>query len=864
MAELTPMMRQYLTIKEEHPDALLFFRLGDFYEMFFDDAITASRELELTLTGRDCGLPERAPMCGVPWHAADGYIARLVERGYKVAVCEQTEDPALVKGLVKRAVVRVVTPGTVSDLNALNERRNNYIAAVHMTGSRAGIAWCDVTTGEFWARVLQDPARELREALTMIAPSEVVTSAKEAVNKAVDTFIAEVPASRFAAKAARDRLLDHFAVDHLGALGVTQSEAPATAAAGALLSYLNDMQKAALKHITKLTLVAGHDAMPLDQATRRNLELTEGLRSRSVQGSLLGLMDKTVTAMGARQLRAWVEQPLVRLDSILARQAKVAALYQNSVLCEELALSLKQVYDMERLLSRVSYGTLNARDCVALRRTLEQLPQVRALLSSLPEPRLQPLLAQLDPLPEMTDLLARAIEDDPPLSTQEGGIIRDGYSEDLDQVRGAAREGAQWLTDLEAREREATGIKNLRVQYNRVFGYYIEVTKSNYALVPDRYIRRQTLANVERFTTEELRDLERRVLGAQGEAVTLEAQLFDSVREALLGALPELQRTAQGLKAVDALLSLARVAREYGYVRPTINTDGTTDIVDGRHPVVERMLGEGGFVPNDTHMNPQDKRMLIVTGPNMAGKSTYMRQTALIVLMAHMGSFVPASSADVPLVDAVFTRIGATDDLAGGQSTFMVEMTELAYILRTATRDSLVILDEIGRGTSTFDGLSIAWAAVEYLADTERSGAKTLFATHYHELSELEGVLPGVENHCVSVKEMGDEVIFLRKIVRGGADRSFGVHVARMAGVPRSVIARSREIQARLHASNINQNVIGRNILEKGGRRNEQVQLLEYGKTELVEELRTLDVLAMSPMDALNALFLLREKARKL
>ncbi|NLB39627.1 MAG: DNA mismatch repair protein MutS, partial [Clostridiales bacterium] len=471
MSELTPMMRQYLTIKEEHPDALLFFRLGDFYEMFFDDAITASRELELTLTGRDCGLPERAPMCGVPWHAADGYIARLVERGYKVAVCEQTEDPALVKGLVKRAIVRVVTPGTVSDLNALNERRNNYIAAVHPVGSRAGLAWCDVTTGEFLATVINDPAQELRAALNMIAPSEVVTSAPDLVKQAVDTFVAPYPAARFAAKAAREKVLAHFQVDNLGALGLTQSEAPATAAVGALLSYLDDMQKASLKHITSLHLVADSDAMPLDLATRRNLELTEGIRSRSVQGALLWLLDKTVTAMGARQLRAWVEQPLTRREPILVRQAQVAALYEQPVLCEELALSLKQVYDMERLLSRVSYGTLNARDCVALIRTLERLPQVRALLSSITEPHMQVVLDQLNPLPDILDLLTRAIEDDPPLSTTEGGIIRDGYSKELDEVRAATREGAQWLTDLELREREATGIKNLRVQYNRVFGY---------------------------------------------------------------------------------------------------------------------------------------------------------------------------------------------------------------------------------------------------------------------------------------------------------------------------------------------------------------------------------------------------------
>ena len=865
MAQLTPMMQQYMEVKQQHPDAIVFYRLGDFYEMFFDDALLASRELELTLTGRDCGLPERAPMCGVPYHAVDTYLPRLIAKGYKVAICEQTEDPTLAKGLVKREVVRVVTPGTVSDYATLNERANNFLCAVFISGKKAGLALCDVTTGEFYVRNLTDAGRDLPRALAAAAPSEIITNTPDALRGETDCFVQGYSPAAFSAGSAKERLLSHFAVGSLDALGLDGSMQPAIQAAGALLKYLSDTQMTDLKHILHLRLLSQSDTMPLDAGTRRNLELTQGLRGGTAYGSLLWLLDRTATAMGGRLLRSWVEQPLVKADAIRQRLQSVQALYDEPVTAEALLMHLGQVYDMERLLSRVAYKTIGPRDCLSLLRSLRQVPPVRQLLSDLSAPGIRQALSGMDPLPELAQLLEAAINPDPPLNLADGGVIREGYDARLDEYRAAATQGRQWLMDYEAREREATGIKNLKVQYNRVFGYAIEVTKSNYASVPADYTRKQTLANAERFVTEELRELERKITGAQAESLRLENELYAQVKETLLSNLPRLQETALGFKQLDALLSLSRVARENSYVRPAINETGRLYIKDGRHPVVEKTLSEQSFVPNDTDMDHEQHRVLILTGPNMAGKSTYMRQTALITLMAHIGSFVPAAEADIPLTDNIFTRIGAADDLAGGQSTFMVEMSELAYILRSATDKSLVILDEIGRGTGTFDGLAIAWAAVEYLADKKRSGAKTLFATHYHELSELEGSLEGVINCCVSVQEMGEEVIFLRKITRGGADKSFGTYVAKLAGVPRPVVARAMEIQARLEANNFNGNAIGKGILEKGrAGKKQQLHLFDTGKAELVEEIAKMDVLSMNPMEALNALFLLREKARTL
>ena len=863
MAELTPMMRQYLALKEENPDALLFFRLGDFYELFFDDAKTVSRELELTLTGRDCGLPERAPMCGVPWHAADGYIARLIARGYKVAIAEQTEEPAKGKTLVRREIIRIVTPGTLPDTGSLDQKENCFIASVYFAGNKAGAALCDVTTGEFFVRAFAEGEGALGGFLARHAPRELITSDPQRLGALFQGYLSQVRPEIFRPQRAREALLEHFEASSTQALGLDQADTLSIAPAGALIRYLGDTQRVALKHISRVKVLKKADTMPLSQAALRSLEISSALRGGG-HTHLLGVMDKTRTAMGGRTLKGWVEGPLADRERIEARLDCVQALRDDLALLEETGALLARVYDMERLLGKLSYMNLGPRDCLALLRSLETAPRARELLKGLPQPGMREVYDPLAPLPEVAGLLTRAIDPNAPVSLSDGGVIRSAYSAELDGARAAARDSRQWISDLEARERAATGIKNLKVQYNRVFGYYIEVTKSNYSLVPPRYARRQTLANAERYTTQELNDLEKKALGAADEIIRLENALYQAVLETLTENLVRMQNLAQGFKTLDALQSLARTALENRYVRPLINTEGRLKITGGRHPVVERALPEGSFVPNDTAMNGEE-RVLIITGPNMAGKSTYMRQTALIALMAHMGSFVPADHADIPLLDNVFTRVGAQDDLAGGQSTFMVEMTELADILRNATPRSLVILDEIGRGTSTLDGLSIAWAAVEYLADLKKSGALTLFATHFHELSRMEGTLGGVVNLSVLTKEMGDEVLFLHQIKRGGADKSFGVYVARMAGVPKGVVARARQILARLEASEITQDTIGQNILEgRGKRKNEQMALAEYGRAELVEELAALDVLQMSPMDALNALYLYKEKARNL
>lgn len=866
MAGLTPMMQQYMEVKSKYKDCILFYRLGDFYEMFFDDALTASRELELTLTGRDCGLSERAPMCGVPYHAVETYLDRLIEKGYKVAICEQMEDPALAKGLVQRDVIRVVTPGTVIESGMLDERSNNFLLSVCFSGEKAGLAFADVSTGEFFVHQVEDAGGTLADEVTRISPVEIIASdlirLREYVNRD-DLSMSERPGTTFQYQNASETLCKHFHLQDLSPLGLTDEYRLAAQAAGALMRYLDETQKNALEHITELRIYQGGDTMLLDRNTRRNLELTESLRSRTKKGSLLWLMDKTSTAMGGRLLRSWIEQPLVNREEILRRLDAVEEFTSQHVLTMTLSEELQGVYDVERLLSKVSYKSLNARDCLSLCASLKKVPGIRNLLSGAQSQGVQALYALLDPLEDLTGLLERAIHPDAPPVISEGGIIRDGYSAILDEYRSAATNGKQWIVDLEAKEREATGIKNLRIQYNRVFGYYIEVTKSYYDMVPMRYQRRQTLANSERYITPELREIEQKIVGAQEQSVRLELQLFTEIREKIAGEIVRIQHTAQGLKTLDALLSLAKVAVSNHYVRPEITQDGSLEIIEGRHPVVEQTMQEGGFVPNDAVMDQDQARMLIITGPNMAGKSTYMRQVALITLMAHLGSFVPAKSAKIPIVDRIFTRVGASDDLASGQSTFMVEMSETAYILRNATRHSLIILDEIGRGTSTFDGLAIAWAVVEYLCDPARVGAKTLFATHYHELSELEGHVEGVQNYCISVKEHGEDVIFLRKIVRGGADKSFGIHVARLAGVPHPVLVRAHEIQARLEVSDVNK--IGQNILEEGtARENEQVSLFDVGKTEIINELQNLDVMALTPIDAMNKLFLLREKARKL
>ncbi len=863
---LSPMMQHYLATKEQYPDTLLFYRVGDFYEMFFEDALTASKVLELTLTGKDCGLEERAPMCGVPFHAVSTYVTRLVESGYRVAICEQMEDPALAKGLVKRDVIRVVTPGTLTEFTAGGERKNHFLLAVCTDAKRAGAAWCDLSTGEFYARESTLNEKGLGQVMRSVAPGEIIANRPEDLEGLTKMPCRRTQDADWRAADARDMLLRHFAVGSLTALGLDGSRKEAVRAAGALLSYLSATQKNDLPHISALHVVQGDESMPLDDATRRNLELTEPLRQGGAKSTLLQVLDGTVTAMGARLLRAWVEQPLTQEKAILERLDAVEAFVNAPMEAQALRESLEKVYDMERLLTKVSYHSLNARDCLALSRSLGEVPSVSALLNAMDAASaLRGVTGRLDPCSELRDLLEKAVDPDAPLQITEGGIIREGYSKELDELKSIDRNAKQWLTDLEARERESTGIKNLRIQYNKVFGYYFEVTRSNYALVPAHYRRRQTLTNAERFTTDELEELEGKLNHTREKALRLENALFDEVRSRVAQELNRLQQTAQALKELDALLSLARSAVQRRYVRPQINSEGRIQIRGGRHPVVEASLPAGDFVPNDTLMDPGDRRMHIITGPNMAGKSTYMRQVALICLMAHMGSFVPADEADICLTDCVYTRVGASDDVSSGQSTFMVEMSEMAYILRNATDRSLVILDEIGRGTSTFDGLSIAWSAVEYLCDREKCGAKTLFATHYHELSELEGHLEGVVNFCVAVKEMGEEVLFLRKIRPGGADKSFGIYVARLAGVPRSVVARAQQIEARLEVQNSKQNSLGQNILTAGKNPvKKQVELTSYPQTEFIEEIKALDPLGMTPMDALNALFLLREKALKL
>ncbi len=867
MASVTPMMQQYLNLKEKYHDCIVFYRLGDFYEMFFDDAKLASHELELTLTGRDCGLPERAPMCGVPFHSAANYINRLVEKGYQVAICEQLTDPALSKGLVERDVVRIVTPGTILDPSVMNERENIFLLSVYFSNQSVGIAYTDVSTGEFYVEQINSGLNTIADVIARIKPTEVISNDLVTLHQYIsyDISMTEYEKGAFQKSRAREALLMHFRLQTLDSLGLNEEYDLAVSAAGALMQYLSETQKNALIHITQLRLTSGRKTMLLDRNTRRNLELTESLRSRTKKGSLLWLMDKTATAMGGRFLRTWVEEPLCDRKEIELRLNAVEALMNSHVMMMTLHDELRGVHDIERLLGRVAYGSVNARDCLALMNSFEKIPMLKECLSAIHSPLIDQVQRLINPLTDMTVLLNSAIDPDAPLSITEGGIIKNGYNELLDSYRLASTNGKQWLMDLEQKERQETGIKNLKILYNKIFGYYIEVTKSNYELVPLRYQRKQTLANCERYITPELHEIEQKIIGAQEQSLRLELQLFTAIRQEIAGHISVMQETAMGLKTLDALLSLAKVATEYRYVRPNMTDNGELNIDQGRHPVVEQTMAELAFVPNDTHMDMEDQRMLIITGPNMAGKSTYMRQVALITLMAHIGSFVPAAKADIPLVDRIFTRVGASDDLASGQSTFMVEMAETAYILRNATKDSLVILDEIGRGTSTFDGLSIAWAVVEYLCDANNIGAKTLFATHYHELSELEGRIKGVANYCISVKEHGEDVIFLRKIIRGGADKSFGIHVARLAGIPQKVLVRAHEIQARLEVSDINQNTIGQNILEENtGRANEQVGLFNYAQTELVEELQSIDVMALTPMDAINKLFLLREKARKL
>ena len=861
MASVTPMMQQYLDTKAEYKDCILFFRLGDFYEMFFDDARTASRELELTLTGKDCGLSERAPMCGVPYHAVDTYVEKLIERGYKVAICEQMEDPALAKGLVKRAVTRIITPGTVIEPAMLDEKANNFLLSICFVADRAGLAFADVSTGEFYVHEITQPETTLSDEVARISPMEIICNDQVKLRACLQREMqnaSEQPSAWFQLANATEALCRHFALNDLSPLGLSDEYKAGASAAGALMRYLSETQKNALEHMTSLRIYQGSETMLLDRNTRRNLELTESIRGRSRKGSLLWLLDKTSTAMGGRLLRSWIEQPLVDEAKINRRLDAVGEFAQEHVLTMTLAEELQGVYDIERLLSKVAYKSMNARDCLSLCASLQKVPKIRELLREAKSQAVEEIRDSLDTLPELTDLLTRAIHPDAPILITEGGIIRDGYSQMLDEYRAASTSGKQWILELEQKEREETGIRNLRIQYNRVFGYYIEVSKSYYEMVPARYIRKQTLANCERYMTPELKEIEQKIVGAQEQSTRLELQLFTEVREKIAEQIARIQKTAMALKSLDALLSLAKSAIEYHYVRPEMTQDGTLDIVEGRHPVVEQTMSEGGFVPNDTHMNADDCRMCIITGPNMAGKSTYMRQVALIALMAHIGSFVPAKEAKIPVTDRIFTRVGASDDLASGQSTFMVEMSETAYILRNATRASLIIYDEVGRGTSTFDGMSIARAIVEY-TNSRRIGAKTLFATHYHELTSMEQEYEGIVNYNIAAKKRGDSITFLRKIVRGSTDDSYGIEVAKLAGLPNEVIRRAREILASVESTA--KAVSAANAKDAPKKPDDGALTVDDCiNDQIITELKSVDLNTLSPLECMTFLFDLKKR----
>lgn len=880
MGEMTPMMTKYLETKQEYKDCILFYRLGDFYEMFFDDALIASKELEIMLTGKDCGMEERAPMCGVPFHAVEGYLTKLVSKGYKVAVCEQVEDPKLAKGLVKREVIRVVTPGTNMNMQSLEESKNNYLMCVAYTTTKIGLSVADVTTGDYYLTEVDDLKR-LMDELMKYEPSELICNEAFLVSGAdledlkgrLHISINPLEAHLFDDDGCKRLLLKHFRVNTLIGLGIEDFPV-GMVAAGALLQYLYDTQKTGLENFRHIYPYLTKKYMLLDSSTRRNLELTETLREKQKRGSLLWVLDKTKTAMGARTLRSYLEQPLTKKEDMEARLDAIEELNKNNVSRDEIREYLNPVYDLERLLTRITYKTANPRDLIAFRNSLEMLPHIRTVLKEFQAKELANCFKEIDALDDIYQLILQSIADEPPVTIREGGMIRDGFDENIDTLRSAKTDGKKWLAELEEADRERTGIKGLKIKYNKVFGYYFEVTNSYKELVPADYIRKQTLANAERYTTPKLKELEDTILNAEDKLQTLEYDVFCRIRDSISMEIDRIQSTAKAIARLDVFCSLALVAERNRYVRPKLNEKGIIDIKDGRHPVVEQMLSGDMFVANDTYLDNNKHCISIITGPNMAGKSTYMRQSALIVLLAQMGSFVPAKSADIGIVDRIFTRVGASDDLASGQSTFMVEMNEVANILRNATSNSLLILDEIGRGTSTFDGLSIAWAVIEHISNKKLLGAKTLFATHYHELTELEDKMHNVNNYCIAVKERGDDIVFLRKIVKGGADRSYGIQVAKLAGVPDMVIDRAKEIAEQLSDNDITQKVQSIAIETKGeGRTKKAVTYdeLDIGQISLfdtvtdedvIKELKELDITVMTPLDAMNTLYRLQGKLK--
>ncbi len=868
---LSPMMQQYLNLKEQYKDSLLFFRLGDFYEMFFEDALLASKELELTLTGRDCGLSERAPMCGVPYHAIDQYIARLLEKGYKVAICEQLTEPTKGQKIVERDVVRIITPGTVIEESLLDEKANNYICAMYKSGDNLGLSYCDVSTGEF-ASIMIDGGIYTKtiDELMRLKPSEILvnnemlmfSNENSDLIKIMKTAPYLLPDEDFDYVASKTNLKARFGDD----INIKEL---VVCSAGALLSYIISTQKNALEHINTFRIVSHDSFVKIDAATGRNLEITTTMRGGARKGSLLWLLDKTVTSMGARRLKKWLDEPLYSIDDINDRLNAVEEIKSKPILHQQIADDMKNIYDIERITTKISYDNLNARDCVSLRQSLGALPYIIDKISDFDSVLLSQIHNDFDDMSDIHDLLYKAISDNPPINMKDGGVIKDGYFEELDELRDISKNAKKHIVKMEIAEREDTGIKNLKIKYNRVFGYFIEVTNSNVDMVPYRYIRKQTLANAERYITDELNVLEERIMGAQEKSVKLEVQLFGEIKNALKGNIKRLQKAAELISAVDALQSFAKIATENNYVKPSLNDEGIINIKEGRHPVVEKSQEGKNFVPNNTYLNPDDNRFSIITGANMAGKSTYIRQVALITLMAHIGSFVPAHSAEICLVDKIFSRVGASDDLFMGQSTFMVEMTELANILKNATSRSLIILDEIGRGTSTFDGLAVAWSVVEYICDKSKLGAKTLFATHYHQLSEFEARVAGVKNYCVSVREQGEDIIFLRRIVRGGADKSFGIHVAKLAGVPQEVLDRANVIFERLEEADINHVAVsssheaGQMMNNKENYSQTQLDLtsmLSY--SDILNEIKEMDMTTTTPIDAFYILDRLKDKMK--
>ena len=878
MADFTPMMQKYLETKEQYRDCILFYRLGDFYEMFFDDAVTASKELELTLTGKACGQEERAPMCGIPYHAVDSYLNKLVSRGYKVAICEQMEDPKLAKGLVKRWVIRVVTPGTNLNTTGIDAEKNNYLLCIAFQQNSIGISAADVTTGDYYLTQVDD-LRKLNDEINKYEPAEIICNEAflvsgfdiEDLKGRQHICVNTLPANLFDEDACRNRLKKHFRVNSLAGMGIDDFT-DGMIAAGVLLQYLYDTQKTDMAHFTHLYPYLTNKFMLLDSSTRRNLELTETMREKIKRGSLLWVLDKTKTAMGGRMLRHDIEQPLIDKEEINKRLDSVEAFSKNPIARDEIREYLNPVYDLERLIGKISYGTANPRDLIAFRNSLEYLPAIKETLHDLNTGFIPEIEDELDDLQDLYKLIGDAIQDDPPVTVHEGNIIKDGYDADIDRLRSAKTDGKKWLAKLEADDRERTGIKNLKIKYNSVFGYYFDVTNSYKELVPPDYERKQTLVGSERYTTTRLKELEDTILNAEDRLYDSENAIFCGIRNRIAADIARIQLTARSVARIDVFSTLSLVAERNNYVRPSLNEKGVINIKAGRHPVVEQMMNGDMFIANDTYLDNSRHCVAIITGPNMAGKSTYMRQTALIVLLAQIGSFVPARSADIGIVDRIFTRVGASDDLASGQSTFMVEMNEVANILRNATPKSLLILDEIGRGTSTYDGLSIAWAVVEHVSNKRLLGAKTLFATHYHELTELEGKIDNVNNYCIAVKEKGDDIVFLRKIIKGGADKSYGIQVAKLAGVPDMVIDRAKDILGQLTDNDITEKVQSIEVnTDNSAVRSKAVRLdevdleqMSFGSMvkdeDIIRELSELDITTLTPIDALNTLYKLQNK----